>query len=106
MDPMDLDMMREKLRRREYNNRENFLQDLSLIVYNSSTLNGEEINQNQMVFTTPTLSMVGVKLTRIMSPMFHCIHALYSTHTNTTYRCHKATALATDVTSNLLGGET
>ena len=47
-----------------------------------------------------------VKLTRIMSRIFHCIRTLYSTHTNNTYRCHKETALAKEVTSNLLGGET
>ena len=48
---------------------------------------------------------VSVKLTRIISHIFHCIHALYSTHTNNTYRCQKATALVKDVTSNLIGWE-
>ena len=47
-----------------------------------------------------------VKLSRIMSHIFRCIRTLDSTHTNNTYRCHKVTALANDVTSNLLGGET
>ena len=31
---------------------------------------------------------------------------LHSTHTNTTSRYHKVTALAKEVTSNLFGGET
>ena len=47
-----------------------------------------------------------VKLTKIMSYILHCICALYSTHNNNTYRCHKLTALAKDVTPNLLGRET
>ena len=47
-----------------------------------------------------------VKLARIMSYIFHCKRALYSTHTNDTYRCHKVTALAKDVKRNLLGRET
>ena len=50
--------------------------------------------------------VVIVYLTRIMSHIFHCIRTLYSTHTNNTYRCHKVTVLAKDVTSNLLGEET
>ena len=29
-----------------------------------------------------------------------------STHTNTTYLCHKPTALVKEVTSNFLGGDT
>ena len=44
-----------------------------------------------------------VKATRIMSHIFHCIRALYQTHTNTTpYRCHNSTALAKEVTSKRL----
>ena len=44
-----------------------------------------------------------VKLTRIMS----FIYARYNRHTNNiTYWCHKVTALAKEVASNLLGGET
>ena len=50
---------------------------------------------------------VSVKLTRIMSHIFHCLYThANSTHTNTIYRCHKTTALVKDVTSNFLGGET
>ena len=49
---------------------------------------------------------VSVKLTRIMSYIFHCMHALFSTHNNTTYRCHKPTGLVKEVTSNFLGRET
>ena len=33
------------------------------------------------------------------------MRALYSTHTNTTYRCHKPTAPVKEVASNLLGWE-
>ena len=50
--------------------------------------------------------LLTVKLARIMSDIFHYIRTLYSTHTNNTYRCHKVTALAKDVTSNLLVRET
>ena len=53
-----------------------------------------------------TTVVVSVKLTRIMLRIFHCIRALYSTHTSNTYRCHKATALAMEVASNLLCWET
>ena len=49
---------------------------------------------------------VSVNFSRIMSYIFHFIRTLYSTRTNTTHRCHKATALAKDVTLNLLGRET
>ena len=59
-----------------------------------------------MTIITIVILMVSVNLTRIMSHIFHCIRTLYSTHTNGTYRCHKVTVLAKDVTSNLLGRET
>ena len=49
---------------------------------------------------------VGVELTRIMSHIFYCMHALYSSHTNTTNRCHKLTTLVKEATSSFLGGET
>ena len=48
---------------------------------------------------------VCVKLTRILSQIFHCIRTLTG-HTNTTYRCHKPTALGKEVTSNFLDRET
>ena len=55
----------------------------------------------EIIFDLKSGAVLNFRLTRIMSRIFISL-----THTNNTYRCHKVTALAKDVTSNLLGGET
>ena len=63
-------------------------------------------NRNFSIFIKLATWNKIVKLTRIMSHIYHCIRAPHSTHNNNTYRCLNVTVWSRMLHPNLLGWKT